>query len=355
MGNAARVMGPPWGPVLVLAGRLQDARARGLPSPPVEATFPAARALAAASRGETPYYTALGTLGVDTHFAPYKLAALDRIRAAGIYTGAVDLASTLGEGLLRVSRGDWTGGLRALRRTEGASLPFADRMTGARLACLGAWLGVVDASMADTTLRRMRASPGSESVIQDRVELLWLDGLLGNVTGDSSRVQAARRALLTDTSAFARKSARSLEGLWLARSNLEVGADTLRAVSETAMREGAFLLSVESIDRLVVARELRKRGTPADAERYLMWPDAATNIPRSFTVKFALTPLVNYERGVALDEAGDRRAAAYRLQRFVDAYDQSPPAHRALVDDATRRLSQLRATDAPSSRPVAPR
>ncbi|HKH90333.1 MAG TPA: hypothetical protein VKA54_00950, partial [Gemmatimonadaceae bacterium] len=355
MASAALVMGAPWGPVLSLAGRLQDARARGMPLPPAEAAFPAARALAAASRSPTPYYAVLGTLGVDTHFAAYKLEALDRIRAAGIYSGDVDLASTLGEGTLRLSRGDWTGGLRALRRTGGSSLAFADRMAGARLACLGAWLGVVNAATADSILRRMRASPGSESLLEDRVELRWLDGLLGIVAGDSSRVQLSRRALLADTAAMARWSARSLDGLWLARTNPEAGADTLRAVSEAGMREGGFLLSVESIDRLVVARGLRKRGTPAEVERYLMWPDASTNVPRNFTVKFALAPLVNYERAVALEEAGDRRAAMYRLQRFLDAYDQPPPAHRAIVSDATRRLSQLRATDAPSSRPVAPR
>ena len=283
MASAARVMGAPWGPVLSLAGRLQDASARGMPLPPAEAAFPAARALAAASRSPTPFYATLGTLGIDTHFAAYKLDALDRIRAAGIYSGDVDLASTLGEGSLRLSRGDWIGGLRALRRTEGSSLAFSDRMTGARLACLGAWLGVVNAATADSTLRRMRASPGSETLLQDRVELRWLDGLLGIVAGDSSRVQSARRALLADTAAMARWSARSLDGLWLARTNLDAGADTLRAVSEAGMREGGFLLSVESIDRLVVARALRKRGTPAEVERYLMWPDASTSVPRSFT------------------------------------------------------------------------
>jgi hypothetical protein len=71
-------------------------------------------------------------------------------------------------------------------------------------------------------------------------------------------------------------------------------------------------------------------------------------------VKCALAPLVNYERGMAFEEAGDRRAAAFRLERFVDAYDQPPVAHRGLVDNAKRRLSQLRATDAPPSRSVAP-
>ena len=118
------------------------------------------------------------------------------------------------------------------------------------------------------------------------------------------------------------------------------------------MRTGGPLPSVLAIDRLVVARALRRRGTPADAERYLMWPDAASNVVRNMTVRHALGSLVDYERGVAHDEAGDRRAAVFRLRRFVEAYDQPPAAHRPLVDDARRRLTQLEKTDAPARRAV---
>jgi hypothetical protein len=86
-----------------------------------------------------------------------------------------------------------------------------------------------------------------------------------------------------------------------------------------------------------------------------MWSDAAVNTARNITVQFALASLVNYERGVAFDEAGNRQAAVFRLRRFLDAYDQPPPAHRALVDDAKRRLAQLEATDAPARGTVAPK
>ena len=187
-------------------------------------------------------------------------------------------------------------------------------------------------------------------MLLDRVELLWLDGLLGIVTADAARVHGARRALLADTSAAARRSARSLDGLWLERTDLDAAADTLRAVTEAAMREGNFPMSIEAVDRLIVARALRRRGSPADAERYLMWPDAQTNSVRNFAVKFALAPLVSYERGLALEEAGNRRAAEFQLQRFVDAYDQPLPSQRDLVSDATRRLAALRKTDAPPAR-----
>jgi TolB-like protein len=352
--NAARVMDAPWGPALALAARQYEARARGTPLPPVDAALPTARALAAVSRGNVPYYATLATLGVEPDFAGYRLRALERIRALGIYSGDLDLASTLSEGSLRISRGDWAGGLRALRRTESSSLPFADRMTSARLATLGAWLGAVDTAAADSALRRVRTLPGADVVPPDRAELRWLDGLLGVMHGDAARVQRARQELAADTSRRARNAARSLAGLWLFRTDHDAGADTLRASSDDAMRTGGPLLSVMAIDRLVIGRALRKRGAPAEAERYLMWPDAATNSVRNSTVHAALGALVSYERGVALEEAGDRHAAAYRLRRFVNRYDQPPAAHRALVEDAKRRLAQLEKTDTPV-RTVTPR
>ena len=355
LARASRDMGPPWGTLLGWTGRMYAAEDRGSPLPPMNGAFEVARVNVAEGRTRPLFLGLSGLLGLDTHGAAYRLEALDRIRAAGVYSGDIEVASTLGEGLLRISRGDWTGGLRALRRTEGSTLPFADRMTSARLAVLGAWLGAVDVFAADSTLRRVRALPADESTNADRVELRWLDGLEGVMLGDEQRVQRARRELLPDTTSAARYAARSLAGLWLARSNVEGGADTLKAVSDAAMRDGRFLVSVEAVDRLVIARALHRRGAPAEAERYLMWPDAATNNMRGLTVRLSMLPLVNYERGVALEEAGNRTAAAYRLRRFVTAYDQPPAAHRELVADAKRRLAQLEATDVPARRTVAPR
>src|SRR5688572_28637196 len=135
--EAARVMDAPWGPVLTYAARQHGARARGAPLPPVDAALPTARALAEVSRTNTPYYLSLGSLGISPHFAGYRLRALERVRALGIYSGDIDLASALGEGTLHMSRGDWAGGLRALRRAEGSARPFVARMTSARLAVLG--------------------------------------------------------------------------------------------------------------------------------------------------------------------------------------------------------------------------
>ena len=228
-------------------------------------------------------------------------------------------------------------------------------MTGARLAGLGAWLGAVEVATADSALHRALAITGSDTVPTDRLELQWLDGLLGVLQGDEPRMRRAHRALTIDTTHRARSVARSLAGLWLSRTNAEAGADSLKAVEDELMRVGAWTGSVIAIDRLAVARALRKRGKPAEVERYLMWPDAAANATRNVVVKFALSPLVSYERGVAFDEAGDRRSAAFHLQKFLVAYDQPPAAHRGLVADARKRLAALEKTDAPGRKAVAPR
>jgi hypothetical protein len=220
------------------------------------------------------------------------------------------------------------------------------RLTGARVATIGAWLGAVDAGAADSAVHRARAIPGAESSPVDRIELRWLDGLVGVSMGDEARVRAAMRELLTDTARASRYSARSLAGLWLERSSPDIAADSLRALSDDVMRDGGFLLSVESVGRFVVARALRKRGAAADVDRYLMWSDAGVNTARNISVAASLGALVVYERGVAFDEIGDRDAATHHLRRFLERYDRPPDAHVALVEDAKKRLARLEKGDA---------
>ena len=352
--NSARVMGRPWGTILRFMARYYDAEARGASLSIDDSALAVARDVVAEAR-RTPYWVRLtGYFGIEGGGARERLDALERSRAAGILSGDLELASTLGEGLLRTSRGDWTGGLRALRRAEGSALGYTERITSARVAVVGAWLGGVDVSTADSALQRVKAMPADGAVDADRLELRWLDGAVGVLVGDEPRVQRVRRSLLADTAITSRHAARSLAGLWLARTNADAGSDTLKAVSDLAMRGEAFLPAVEAIDRLVIARSLRRRGTPAESERYLMWIDASTPVLRNGSVKAAMAPLVNYERGVAFDEAGNRAAATFWLHRFLTMYDQPPAAHRSIVGDARNRLAQLEATDAAPRRTIAP-
>jgi hypothetical protein len=71
-------------------------------------------------------------------------------------------------------------------------------------------------------------------------------------------------------------------------------------------------------------------------------------------VQNSVGPLVRYERGIALEEAGNRASALYQLRKFVDAYDQPQPAQRGLVDDAKQCIAKLEVTDATPKSKVAP-
>jgi hypothetical protein len=275
------------------------------------------------------------------------LQALEAIRKAGIYQGELSLAASLGEGLMRVARGDWHGGLEALQRSEGSRLPLAARLGAARAAAMGAWLSAVDPAVADTILRRVRELARNDSSAENRVEFLWMDGVIGTAAGDEARVRNAMAQLRRETIEVASTATRSLAGLWLERSDPEAAADSLRALTDLVMRDGDSFLSIEALDRLVVARALRQRGRAADAERYLMWIDAGVNTPRNGGARISMVPLVAYERGVALDEAGHPEAAAYQLRRVLEMLDMPPEAHRPIVEDARRRLQRIERGDSP--------
>ena len=273
--------------------------------------------------------------------ASYRLEVLEDQRKKGVYSGEILAGTSHGEGLTRIAMGDWEGGLQALRRVESLSLPMTSRASGTRLAALGAWLGAVSPSTADSALRRLRALPGSASGLADRAEQLWVDGLLGVLLDQPDRTRAALATLRADTSLVLRQVARSLEAVRMDRVGIAGAADSAMAVSDETMRDGGFLMSVEAVNRLIAARALVRRGQPERAERYLRWTDAGSNNPRSMSANAGIGFLTAYERGVALDAAGRGDAAAYQLRKFVTNYTSPPEAHRALVEDAKQRLARI--------------
>ena len=83
-----------------------------------------------------------------------------------------------------------------------------------------------------------------------------------------------------------------------------------------------------------------------------MWVDAAVNTPRSASVQAFMYPLIAYERGLALEEAGQSEAAAYQLRRVVQILDEPVEKHRAILDDARLKLERLGKGDAPVQKRV---
>jgi hypothetical protein len=293
-----------------------------------------------------------GLFGFRNAPPAWQVDAIGRVRRAGIYVGDQERATGFGESALRTARGDWMGALDAARRTEQSMLPMSMRLSAARVAGLGAWLEAIDPVIADSALRRARALPMKDASAIDRAEVRWLDGVVGVALGDSLRVQDAIKELTADTSLLGRHSARSLAGLWLHRSKPDAAADSLRAVTDDVMRNGAYLLSAESLSRLVIARGLRKRGENGAVERYVMWTDGALNSAHLIGTQSAVGPFADFERAAAFDALGNRDAAIKYYRTVVDSYDQPPPAHRAMVDEAKQRLAVLQRTDAPKAKAV---
>ena len=287
----------------------------------------------------------------------FDLDLLARVRQAGLLRGELAVAASFGEASQRAASGERSMAVADARRMESLdALPAFARLTAARVATIGAWLGAVPVAVADSALHRAEALKLSPSGDDERVELPWLVGLGAVVRGDSGGMAAASRTLRGDTTHAAQLAARSLLGLWLDRRNVAAGADTLIAVSDEAIRtgrqDGGFSLVSEAVDRLVVARALRRCGKPAAAGRYPMWTDAFLLEQSRYAVRFPLASLVEYERGVALHESGNREGALARLRRFVDHYDQPPAAHRGLVEDAQKRIRELESLDTKSVKQV---
>jgi len=340
--SAAHAATGPYGRLMEFSGEILSAEAAGQPMPTEARAFTFARSLAQDARDDPSILLNLyGYLTQVSSQSAYQLDLLERIRKAGIYSGELGVASAYSESGLRVSRGDWNGAVSAARRLEDSGLPVAMRQAMARTSALGAWLGTVDPMVADSAVQRARSFSGARPTSVDRAELSWLNGLVGVVRGDEPRVRGAMRELSADTLSIYRNAARSLGGLWVNRSDPNRAADSLKAVSDDTMRSVWYVLAVEAVNRIVVARGLRRAGQSADAERYIMWPDARLSSPANAGTASVMSAITEFERGRAFDAAGNRTRAIVHYRRFVDKYDQPPPAHRAMVDTAKARLSAL--------------
>ena len=333
--------GPPWSATLAFEGRVLRALQRGAPPPPASEGEAAGREFATIFAGDPSMVQFVGLSMTPAIPASYRLEVLEDQRKKGVYSGEILAGTSFGEGHLRIAMGDWAEGLQALRRVEPLSLPMTLRASASRLAALGAWLGAVAPSTADSALQRLRALPGSASGFADRAEQLWIDGLLGVLLDQPDRTRSALATLRADTSLVLRQVARSLEALRMDRAGIAGAADSAMAVSDEVMRDGGFLMSVEAVNRLIAARALVRRGQPERAERYLRWTDAGSNNPRTYSAIAGISFLTAYERGKALDAAGRGDAAAYQFRKFLTNYTSPPEAHRALVEDATQRLARI--------------
>ena len=85
----------------------------------------------------------------------FDLDLLARVRQAGLLRGELAVAASFGEASQRAASGEWSMAVADARRMESLdALPAFARLTAARVATIGAWLGAVPVAVADSALHR---------------------------------------------------------------------------------------------------------------------------------------------------------------------------------------------------------
>jgi TolB-like protein len=251
---------------------------------------------------------------------------------AGVEPSAINA-----RGHLAISRGDFANGVALLASLETSRAPMAIRLGAARSAAIASWMGTLPVAAADSALAHARETLGPLAGL-DAAELTWLGGVVGIAAGDSARVVNAAAAI-ADTGAVARRLPRSLHALWRERRTGET--DSLRVLEDDAMARSVTFSSAMPLHRWAIGRALVRAGDPARAEHYLQWTDAVSTIARPAAMAVAFGSYNAYQRGLALEAAGDRARAIAQFEQFIDTVDKPPPSIKPQLDDAKARVAKL--------------
>jgi tetratricopeptide (TPR) repeat protein len=301
------------------------------------ATATAALRAGAESMRELPVIAELALLLPPPFTAPAQLDSAYAAIANDLEVRAFQRQYLFGVGSHQFSRGDVPSAIRTFARLERMDAPADVRTTGIRSAALASWLGLISSAEAEAAASESRRAlaDGSATV---RLEVNWSDAILAIVARDSVRFHAALRAL-ADTSLARQTIARGLRALW--RERITGSVDSLLAHDDHTMRRGQMYIPNVALTRLAIGRALTVAGDPERAEYYLQWTDAVVAGRRNIQVLRAVMPYRSYQRGLAAEAAGDRRAAILHLRRFVTFVDRPPPRLADQIRDAKARLARL--------------
>jgi hypothetical protein len=243
----------------------------------------------------------------------------------------------LGLASLQYSRGDVRTALRTFARLERMDAPDDVRTAGIRHAAAAAWLGLISLADAEAAVEasRQALAGGSPDLM---VDVHWSEAVLAIARKDSVRFFTALRPL-TDTSTQRQDIDRGLRALW--REKTTGSVDSLIAHDDYTMQMQRTFLSTVALSRLAIGRSLTLAGDPRRAEHYLQWTDGRLASRRAAQILRTMTPYTAYQRGVAAEAAGDRRAAILHLRRFVELVDRPPAGIADQVADAKARLARL--------------
>jgi hypothetical protein len=289
-------------------------------------------------------HRARGRVGSGASLLPVQVELSRRVLRAG---PRPDLAATH-ENLLAeawAGRGAWDS---ALAVADGhARRPIrADPLVAYRLAVVGAWLGAL---APDTAARRRAlpafavARPGASAM--ERAELAWLDGLLAFARGDGGALAAARERLRDAHAATGDLLVRSLVAFGEALDGERSGA--ARVLADLNWERPDLLTPgygthpyVIAVHRLAAAPWFLAAGDTAEANRLLMWFDAAWALDGYRPARRVLGGLAAWAQARIAEAHGDAELARRRYGEFLARYDLPVPAHRHLVESARAALGR---------------
>jgi serine/threonine-protein kinase len=239
-----------------------------------------------------------------------------------------------------VGRGAWDSALAGLDRLAADGADSADALRAYGFAAMGAWLEAVDPGEAAG--RRSRAAETARGA-SGRAELAWIDGVVASAQRDRAALSQARAELARSGDAASRALDRSLGALDAAlRGDTAEAGSALAAVEweEAAVNAPDFVdhpLAI-ALDRIAGARWLASAGDAEQALRLLRWMDGPFLLHPSTEYSPAFAGLVDFERGRIEDRQGHTDSARASYARFLRRYDQPVARHRALVEEARKRI-----------------
>jgi TolB-like protein len=322
-----------------LASQLQGSGGRA-PHPLIDSV---ARAIAA----DTISGHGWGANGLDRFGFPAAQVELDRlILSAGVAQQFVVRYQRSLAGSWAM-RGAWDSALVAADNTILGSTLERDVLGRYALTVFAAWLKALDPAVAAPAGRAARQAvdrlPTDEHAEAERMNLVWLDGLLAVVRRDRHTLDAARAAAHLSHDPAARYVERSLRALSykLDGATARLG-DSLDAADrgEQWDDQGAPMRTqILSINRLTEADAFLATGDTARAVKLLYWHEAELNgdnlTPQIFA-PFAYLQLARIE-----EAQGQTTLAREHYQQFLRRYDRPIAALQPPVDQARAALARL--------------
>ncbi len=253
----------------------------------------------------------------------------------------IDLAAQL-----YAQRGAWDSALVRLRALAVASPADSNPMHRASgvyttVAAL-AWLGAIDTQ--DTRWFRTQAVSAATRAL-DSAQIVWADAVVSVANEDAPALERVRARVPRLTSEMAPDIERSLAAFASGMAgDPSSAADSLAALewerAATDRRWEATLPMMTIVNRLAASRWLAAQGEAAEALRLSHWVETWT-FTNEDNARGYVHPLARLEQGRIAEQLGQRDAARFYYQAFLNRHDMPQPRNRHLIEEAETAVARL--------------